>query len=374
MREPSRPWSSSQSATAPGSRAAPRTSKPSSASGSAAVSVENSRSRRTRNSSWSNSWCTASRSHWRTSRSCGPAPMPSTSRTSSVSWRLSTTDDEVLAQRVAGLAAHLVHAVDQLVEGPELADPLLRRLLPHPRDAREVVARVAPQRREVGVLLGRERVALHDLLGRVAHEVGHALARVEHRDVGADQLERVAVARTDRHAHARGHGLRGERRDDVVGLVALDREHRDREHPQDVLDEVDLAAELVGRRGPVGLVGRERLGPEGLPRDVERHRDVRRLLVAQQVDEHGREAVDGVRRLARRGAEVLRRQGEERPVGQRVPVEQQQTSAPARRGVRDGVGLGRSACRSHAASLGATPDTPRTPGEPDATGRPTLRG
>ena len=76
--------------------------------------------------------------------------------------------------------------------------------------------------------------------------------------------------------------------------------------------------------------------PEGLPRDVEGDRDVGRLLVAQHVDQHRGEAVDRVGVLAGRGREVLDRQREERAVGQRVAVEQEQAGTG---------GLGR--CGSH---------------------------
>ena len=65
-------------------------------------------------------------------------------------------------------------------------------------------------------------------------------------------------------------------------------------------------------------------------RDVERDRDVGRLLVAQHVDQHRGEAVDGVRDLARGGREVLDGQGEERAVGHRVAVDEQQPAGAAR--------------------------------------------
>ena len=83
---------------------------------------------------------------------------------------------EVVAQRVAGLARHLVDPVDQLVERAELPDPLRRRLLPHAGDRRQVVARVAAQRREVGVLRRRQAVLLLDLLGREPGHVADARA------------------------------------------------------------------------------------------------------------------------------------------------------------------------------------------------------
>ena len=169
---------------------------------------------------------------------------------------------EVGAQRVARLALDLVDAVGELGERAELAHPLGRRLLPHARDARQVVAGVAAQRREVRVLRRAEAVAVHHL-GRVdARELGDAALRVQHRDVVADQLERVAVARGDEHLEAVGLRLGGEGGDEVVGLEARHPELGDVERPQDLLDEVDLAAEVVGRGGAVGLVLGEALRPE----------------------------------------------------------------------------------------------------------------
>ena len=72
-------------------------------------------------------------------------------------------------------------------------------------------------------------------------------------------------------------------------------------------------------------------------------------LVAQHVDEHRGEAVDGVGVLTRRRREVLDGQREERPVGQRVAVEQEQPGAQC----RAGTGLG------HAATLVALEPTTR---------------
>ena len=49
-----------------------------------------------------------------------------------------------------------------------------------------------------------------------------------------------------------------------------------------------------------------------------------RGFVAEDVDEHGDEAVDGVRRLTGAGGEVLDRQGVECPIGQGVSVDEQE--------------------------------------------------
>ena len=80
----------------------------------------------------------------------------------------------------------------------------------------------------------------------------------------------------------------------------------------------------LGRLVALGLVLGVLREPEGLPGHVEGDRDVGRLLVAQHVDQHRGEAVDGVGVLAGGGREVLDRQREERAVGQRVAVEQEQ--------------------------------------------------
>lgn len=61
---------------------------------------------------------------------------------------------EVLAELVADLALHLVDPGDQLGERAELLDPLGGGLLAHARDVGEVVAGVAAQGGEVGILLG----------------------------------------------------------------------------------------------------------------------------------------------------------------------------------------------------------------------------
>ncbi len=259
-------------------------------------------------------------------RSSGVAPTVSVGRSqiSWVSWRLRRTLPRLLAERVAGLALDLVDPVDQVLERAELHDPLGRGLLADAGDGGQVVARVAAQGGEVRVLGRGQPVLLDQGGGVVALHVGHAAAVVEHGHVVVDELEGVAVAGDDEDVVARRAGLRGEGGDDVVGLVAGGGQVADAERVQHLEDEADLAAELVRGLRPAGLVLDVLLVPEGRLGPVEGHRDPGRLLVPQDVDEHRGEAVDGVGGLARRGREVLHREREERPVRQRVPVEQQE--------------------------------------------------
>ena len=81
---------------------------------------------------------------------------------------------QVLPQRVADLAAHLVDPVDQRGEAAELPDPFGRRLLPHPGNAGQVVRRVAAQGRVVGVLQRRQPVLGLHLLGGEPGQLGDA--------------------------------------------------------------------------------------------------------------------------------------------------------------------------------------------------------
>ena len=181
---------------------------------------------------------------------------------------------QVLAQRVTDLAADLVDVVDQADEIAVLPDPLGGGLLPHPGDAGQVVARVAAQRREVGVLRRCEPVLLLDGRGGEPGEVRDALLRVQHRDAVGDQLERVAVAGHHQDAVPERLGLGGERGDHVVGLEAFLGHHRDAQRAEDVLGDLDLPLELVRSLAAIRLVLGELLGAERLPGHVERRRHV----------------------------------------------------------------------------------------------------
>ena len=160
---------------------------------------------------------------------------------------------------------------------------------------------------QVAVPLGAYAVAFGHRCGAHPRQVVYALAGVEHRAGVAHQLEGVPVTGADQDLEALVDGLGGQRGDDVVGLVTLLLDRRDPQRRENLLDQRHLSLELVGGLRPVGLVvGVLRL-PEGVSRDVERHADVGRPLVAQDVDQHGGEAVHRIGRLACRGGEVLHR-------------------------------------------------------------------
>ena len=239
---------------------------------------------------------------------------------------------DVLAQRVADLALDRVDAVDEIAQRAVLADPLGRRLLADAGDAGQVVAGVAAQGGVVGVLRRRQVVLGLHLAGREAGHLADAALGVEHGDVVVDQLQRVAVAGADQHVHAGGGGLGGDGGDDVVGLEPLDHHRRDAQRVEDLADQRDLAAEVVGGLAAAGLVAGVGLAAERLARHVEGDGHVRGFLVAHQVDQHRGEPEDGVGGLAGRRRHVDLAQRVERAIGQRVPVEQQQRGGLRRRG------------------------------------------
>ncbi len=247
-------------------------------------------------------------------------------------------------QRYAGLATDLVRPVYEVGQRPELLDPLGGGLLPHPRHRRQVVRRVAAQRREVRVLHGGETVFRLDLRRREPGHVTDPTPGHQHRHLVVDELQRVPVTGDDQHLHAHGRALGGKRRDDVVGLVALGADPGHRERVAHLVDEADLPDEVRGRLGASRLVLGVLGVPEGGRRQIPRHRDVGGALIAQHIDQHRRETVDRVGRLSGRRGEVLDREREERPIGQGVAVEEQQPRLTAAGSGRPGggsVGWGR---------------------------------
>src|SRR4029077_17500607 len=119
------------------------------------------------------------------------------------------------------------------------------------------------------------------------------------------QLQRVTITADDQDAVSVVLGLGGQRGNDVVGLETRLGEHGDAECDQHLLGDVDLSAEFVGCGRPACLVLRVLVDAEGLPGYVEGRGAVRRLFVAQQVDQHRGEAVNRVRGQPALGLEVL---------------------------------------------------------------------
>ena len=121
---------------------------------------------------------------------------------------------------------------------------------------------------------------------------------IERRGCRRDQLKKVLVARHDSDVESCRRGLHRQRPDDVVGFVALGGQDSDAERLARGVHHRDLLGELVRHRRAVGLVvGREVVAkrPAG---QIERRRDVLRLVLVEQLAEHRHEDVDGVGRAS----------------------------------------------------------------------------
>ena len=123
-----------------------------------------------------------------------------------------------------------------------------------------------------------------------------------------------------------GHGGQGGQH--VVGFEPVGIHHPESQGADQLADQVELLVERVLLLLTVGLVRRKPFMAERAAGPVEGHGHPGGLVVAQQGDEHLGEAEDGVGLLAGPGDHVPR-DGEERPVGQRVAVDEEE---PGHRG------------------------------------------
>ena len=216
----------------------------------------------------------------------------------------------------------LEDAFERSVGGHELGG----RLLADARNAGEVVARVAAQRRVLRILRRRySPTPLRDAGFVVERVIGDTALVVEHLDVRVgDQLERVSIAGHNDHIDAVGGGFGREGRDHVVGLDSRDLQLPDLQRFEHFMDEWQLRGEQIGRLFAPCLVVGIQLVAVGAPAGrVERDGNVIGDFVGDDLGQHRREAVDRVRDRARLRGQVGR-ESEERPVGERMAVEQQQ--------------------------------------------------
>ncbi len=233
--------------------------------------------------------------------------------------RLLTT----LLEPVAEAGGYLVQVLVDPLQGSVLLEQPGGGLLAHAVDTGDVVRLVAHEGLVVHQLVRAEAlVALLHLLDVVDDGVGEAPAGGQHPGALIDQLEQVHVAGDDERIDVLVLGLPGEGPEEVVGLVPFLLEDGDVQGLHDRPDAVHLRAELVRHLGAVGLVLGVDLVAEGAPL-VEGHGDVGGLLVAQDVQQHGRESVDGVGQLALRGLEIVG-QRVVGAVGEGVTVDQNQ--------------------------------------------------
>ena len=148
-------------------------------------------------------------------------------------------------------------------------------------------------------------------------------ARGHHQcDVVRDELEGVAIGGDDRGLHAGLVGSRRQRGDHVVGLPAFELEISVAKGFDDRSEVGELLREQARHRLPFDLVRVEQLVAVDGPR-VPGNRDPLRLVVGKQLEEHVREAEEGVGREALARRELLG-QREEGAVREVVSVDEEE--------------------------------------------------
>ena len=140
--------------------------------------------------------------------------------------------------------------------------------------------------------------------------------------IGTNQLEGVCVASDDESLQSLSLGLPGKRGQYVVGLIALCGVGGYVECLQQLVDPLELHAEVVGHLGTVGLVLGIVIVPEGASH-VKGHCQVLGMLFFQHSEQHRGKPEHGVGELALR----CPHRGRQRKIGavyQRVTVYQYQ--------------------------------------------------
>jgi hypothetical protein len=187
-------------------------------------------------------------------------------------------------------ALQLLQVLVEAVQRAVAANQLGCGLAPDPTHAGDVVRRVAGQGEDVSQLF-REYPELPLHFVRPVKDVFHG---VQDLHVLPDELEKVLVAAHDDHLNSRFHAHPRRRGQQVVRLVPRRFQDRYPEGIDQVVDDGDLGLKVLRHGGARSLVLLEDLVPGGRALAVEGDSHVFRLLVTDDLQQHGGEAVDGV--------------------------------------------------------------------------------
>ena len=205
---------------------------------------------------------------------------------------------------------------EQAVQIAELLQQLRRGLDPDPRHAGHVVGSVAGERQHVAHQLRPDPEA-RDHLRSVDRLLLH---RVVHLHALADQLHQILVRGDDDHLAPGGLGLAGIGRDDVVGLVAFELDHRQPERPGGLAHQRELGPEVIRRLEAIGLVAVVDGVAKARLALVEHHQQLIARHVLDQAEQHVAEAEHGADRqplgVGQRRQREVRAEDVARPVDQ----------------------------------------------------------
>ena len=205
-----------------------------------------------------------------------------------------------------------------------LRDPASSDARPDARQPGQVVGRVAEEGAQVGQGAGRHSEARLDGGGVVLLVRPAAAADEQDAHAGPGELEEVAIAADHQHLPAGLGELARGGGEDVVGFLTFDHERGRAEALGQLADPAELRRQLGRRWAARRLVTGIDRAPAAAA-GVEREAESNRIALAQELDQHRREAVERGGRLAPRG--VHRRQRVMRPVDERVDIEEERRSA-----------------------------------------------
>ena len=258
-------------------------------------------------------------------------------------------------------AGDLVDAVEHGLQRPELLQELGRGLVADPRDARDVVGGVPLQADQVRDELGRHAVALDHSVAVVDLGVGHSAGGGHDPHPVADHLVDVAIAGDDHHGDLRVAGApneasRSRRRPPTRPPSRCGSRTPRRAAPgAATAPRAGRAARVAGPCTPCTSCSR----PD-IPASQATITRLRPVL-DQDLGHHRGEAVDRVRRPPVGRRDRLG-QGEERPVGEAVAVDQEELAVASRR-----------AASAFASASSRAPSHPRTGRLPPAASRDSVR-
>jgi hypothetical protein len=202
------------------------------------------------------------------------------------------------------LALDLARVFEDLLHRSVRPHEVPRPLVADPGHARDVVDRVPHEGEHVHDALGGHAPLRLDRGPVVPGRSRPLPAGVEDEHVVGHELQQVLVGRDDDDLEPLVHRLPGQGGDRVVGLVAGDLGHGEPKGLAHPPHPGDLHRQVVVHLRTVRLVFLVFLVAEGLPGHVEEDAHVLGLLVLEELTEHRREPVRGVRGQAPTGGQA----------------------------------------------------------------------
>ena len=222
----------------------------------------------------------------------------------------------------APLALDLVEVGQHSVKGAITKDQLGCGLRPYPGDPRHVIRGIAHQGQNVPDVVRLHAFGSKHLL----RSDRFVLIDVQQVNMLADQLGEILVARDDADIEVGlfGRELANDGGDDIISFDPLYTKHGNAHQVEHLHASLNLGAEILRRLLTIGLVLGIEAGAEGflVAADIDRHREIVRLVFTEQFEQDAHEPEGHVRRLLGDGAGHAGADGVIGPKELRMPVDE----------------------------------------------------